>query len=58
MTICNIWLFIVAKGHSIFEATGWAIKEGRMVGRKNGGANGWAIFGVHGGAMEGRSIDL
>ena len=28
-----------------------------MEGRENGGANGGAIFGVHGGAMEGRSID-
>ena len=38
----------------IFEATGGAIKVGRMEGRKNGGANGWANFGIHGRAMGGR----
>ena len=27
---------------------------GRMEGRKNGGANGWANFHMHGGAMGGR----
>ena len=32
--------------------------EERMVGRKNGGADGWASFGIHGGAPEGRWIDL
>ena len=26
-----------------------------MVGRKNGGANGWANFRIHGGAMGGAS---
>ncbi len=39
----------------IFTATGGAIREGRVEGRKNEGANGGAIFGVHGGALEGRS---
>ena len=28
-----------------------------MEGRENGRASGGAIFGAHGGAMEGRSID-
>ena len=28
--------------HHIFKATGGAIMGGRMEGRKNGGANGWA----------------
>ena len=32
--------------------------EGRMAGRKNGGAGGGASFGIHGGAPEGRWIDL
>ena len=32
--------------------------EGRMAGRKNGGAGGKASFGIHGGAPEGRWIDL
>ena len=42
----------------IFKAVGGAMMEGRMVGRKNGGAGGGASFGIHGGAPEGRWIDL
>ena len=42
----------------IFKATRWAIKEGRVEGRSYGGANGGAIFRIHGGAMEGRPTHL
>ena len=41
----------------IFEAAEGEIKGERMVGRKNGGANGWANFRIHGGAMGGGASD-
>ena len=46
---------ILEKRH-IFKATGGAIMGGRMEGCLNGGADGGAIFGIHGGAQEGRWI--
>ena len=42
---------VLEKRH-IFKATGGAIMGGRMEGCLNGGA----IFGIHGGAQEGRWI--
>ena len=38
---------------TFLKLQGGAIKVGRMEGRKNGGANGWAHFGIHGGGMRG-----
>ena len=46
---------VLEKRH-IFKATGGAIMGGRMEGCLNGGADGGAIFGIHGGAQEGRWI--
>ena len=48
---------ILWKRH-IFKAVGGAIMGGRLLGCFNGGADGGATFGIHGGAQGGRSIRL
>ena len=52
------WFKWILKNTYIFKAMGGAMMEGRMAGRKNGGAGSGASFGIHGGAPEGRWIDL